>query len=70
MPLRFLTDSVQLDAHFARLASLFERVVHKATYGEFEVEDLYRLAQQGHITVGMIEQDGHVQLAIAFEFIT
>ncbi len=69
MQICFLVDPSELDTHFTSLALLFERVVRKATQGEFDVDDLYRLTQQGHITVGMIEQEGEVQLAVAFEFI-
>ncbi len=68
MQINFLVDPSELEAYFARLAPLFERVVGKATQGEFDVEDLYCLARQGHITLGMIENEGQVQLAIAFEF--
>lgn len=69
MKLRFLTDYAELDTHFPRLATLFELVASKATHGEYGAEDLYRLAQQDHITIGMIKQGGRMQLAIAFEFI-
>ncbi len=69
MQLRFLMDLLQLEMHFSSLTPLFERVVCKATKGEFDIENLYRLAQQGHITVGMIEQGWQVQWAIVFEFI-
>ncbi len=49
MQLRFLIYIFALDTHFASLAPLFERVVRKATHEEFEVEDIYRLAQQSHV---------------------
>lgn len=69
MKICFLKNSIELDQYFTYLAPLFERVARKAAYGEFNVEDIYRLAQQGHITIAMIENEKGVQLAIAFEFI-
>lgn len=69
MKIHFLKYFIKLDQYFIYLAPLFERVVYKATYGEFDADDLYRLAKQGHITVGTLENEGDLQLAIAFEFI-
>ena len=53
------------------VAPLFEKVVEKAVHGEFTVDDLFRLAKAGRITVGLAREDDGGKtpvMAVAFEF--
>ena len=44
-------------------------MVEKAIHGEFTTEDLYRLARDGRITVGVAREKGEVVMVVAFEFV-
>ena len=59
----------EVDTVWAEVAPEFGRVVEKAIHGEFTTEDLYRLARDGRITVGVAREKGEVVMVVAFEFV-
>lgn len=57
------------DEQFALAAPLLQRVVDKATKGEFTVEDIRRMAQRGRVLVGVACRDGKPVMAAAMELV-
>ncbi len=69
MKLRFL-GALDLPGDWPRLEPLLQKVVDKAVHGEFSVADLRRMAFNGQVCVGVMEDiDGMPVLALVFEFI-
>ena len=70
MKLRFYRPD-EVAAVWPDVAPLFEKVVEKAVHGEFSVDDLFRLAKDGQITVGLAREDDGGKspvMAVAVEF--
>lgn len=57
------------DEQFDRAAPLLDLVVRKATKGEFTVEDLRRMAQEGRVLIGIAERNGQTVMAAALELV-
>lgn len=65
----FLTTPELLNQWWDKAALHFEPVVSQAARGEFTVEDIRRLCEEGRATVGVAIERGEVVMAMAFEFI-
>lgn len=59
----------EVETVWSEVAPQFERVIGRAIHGEFTIQDLYRLAREGKITVGVAKEGGEVVMALAFEFV-
>lgn len=68
MRVEFLVEQADVVREWPQLAPLFEKVVSRAVHGEFTTEDLYRMATEGRIRVGLVREGGEIILAMAFEF--
>ncbi len=60
---------VEVEAIWHEVAPEFGRVVEKAIHGEFTTDDLYWLAREGKVTVGVAREKGKVVMAVVFEFV-
>lgn len=58
----------EVDLYWERIKPDFQRVIDKATHGEFLVEDIREQALEGDAVIGVAEHDGEVVMALAFEF--
>ena len=65
----FLTTPELLGEWWDRAAIHFEPVVSEAARGEFTVDDIRRLCDEGHATSVVVRDGENVILAAAFEFI-
>ncbi len=69
MNLRFL-KAAEIDGVWDEVAPEFERVVKKACHGEFTVDDLYRMAKENGVHIGVCrEDDGRLVMVLAFQII-
>jgi len=68
MKLKILHGEEQLAAQFPHVRALFERCVNRAVRGEFDADDLLRLAQDGRMFIGVVYDDDNPIMAFAFEF--
>jgi len=68
-----LQGQAQVTAHFPQVRALFDRCVKRAVRGEFDTDDLLRLALEARMYIGIAydgdESDSQPVLAIAFEFV-
>jgi len=69
MKAMILQDSGQVTAHTAQVRALFDRCVNRAVRGEFNSDDLLRLAQEGRMHIGIVSDGEYPVLAVAFEFV-
>jgi len=69
MKLTILQGGDDLAAHFPQVRALFERCVNRAVKGEFDADDLLRLAQDGCMFIGIVRDDDEPVMAFAFEFL-
>lgn len=68
MNVRFLTTASEVGDRADDISRLLTPVVDEAARGELTVNDILRLAMEGHMYVGLFEDDGRVVMAMAFEF--
>lgn len=68
MQIEFLIHTKDIISNWGELKPLFHAVVSRAAYGEFSVDDLYSLALDGKIRVGLVRESGVIIMALAFEF--
>jgi hypothetical protein len=68
MNVRFLTQPGEVSAKWAQIAPLLAPVVEKAARGEFTLDDIRRLCEQGRMVMGLCEYGNAVVMAMAFEF--
>jgi hypothetical protein len=68
MRMEFLTTGEAIQADWEELKPLFRKVVDRATYGEFTIDDLYRMAMDGSIVISLVREAGKIIMALAFEF--
>jgi len=59
----------QIETQFAQVRAMFDRCVRKAVRGEFDSDDLLRLAQAQKMYIGVVRDGGEPVMAMAFEFI-
>jgi len=69
MRLILLQGEADLRAHFPAVRALFERCVKRAVKGEFDADDLLRLAREGRMFIGVVTDGDAPVLALAFELI-
>lgn len=65
----FITTPELLAQKFHLAAPLLQPVIDQAARGEFTVEDIRRMTEQGRVITAIGEQDGVAILAMAFEFV-
>jgi len=68
-----LQGEAQVTAHFPQVRALFERCANRAVRGEFDADDLLRLAREGRMYIGIAydgdESESQPVMACAFEFV-
>ena len=71
MPLRalFLNTPDLIDEWFDKAQPHFQRVVSEAARGEFDTDDIYRLAKDKAMHIALCIDGADVVLALAFEFV-
>lgn len=65
----FITSPDLLAQHFHKAAPLLQPVIDQAARGEFTVEDIRSLTEQGRVITALAEKDGEPVMAMAFEFV-
>lgn len=68
MQVEFLTTKESILANWEALEPLFQKVISRATCGEFTVDDLHAMALDGKIQIGLVRESGEIIMAMAFEF--
>ena len=69
MKATFLTSPALLADKFHLAATLLQPVVDQAARGEFTVDDIRRMTEEGRAITAVFEKDGRAVMALAFEFV-
>lgn len=68
MGARFLINPADLAIAWPQISTLLDPVVKKAAKGEFTLADILELATDGRVFIGVVENEGVMTMACAFEF--
>lgn len=65
----FIVNPELLEQHFYKAVPLLQPVIDQAGRGEFTVEDIRHLTEQGQAITAIVEKEGVTVIALAFEFV-
>ncbi|CAM5200371.1 hypothetical protein CDEF62S_03353 [Castellaniella defragrans] len=68
--IEFLASKESIAAKFQDVRAFFEGMTRTAMQGEFNVDNLRKMALDGHILIGIIREDDAPVMGLALEFLT